>query len=519
MRRALERAGNRLKGRAGVFRDTLRNVAPMFAARTLGPSLIAAGDLSDAELLDGAFDDLVARYRVWALDAAADAQSVVGGLIGEWRTGYPDAMKATQLRHVDDSVAWFRSAIGGLASDRLFDPVGLDPDSIDELVPTGFVRHVLGVAGGTADITSSGFAYTVVTSDNRGVGGVATGPDVTRAIRDHGGTTEAYRWVYGPARRKAPFMPHLRLDGQVFERFDSPVLTNGSGWPPFAFYIPGDHAHCRCDFEPIILTPAQARSAGLSTGPPPPADWADLFQPTPLTTRSGRNALRYATAKAERVFAPIITGLDQLHGLADDGFAETVVIAGGKAQNKGGHFSPVPARSKPRRLKGESVSDWSARRMAAMNAPRPDPEIRVNDRGDGTGIMSFVHEYGHRTDWVVDADTPAGGRFVSATLHKETPEVRAAFEQFLTAANDDHFKQTLRSFAGQPGYRAYLSDVREVWARAYSQWATRQLGGDAAKSLDAMLDTHLYFQWPDDVFTDTIGPAVENVLRARGLMQ
>jgi hypothetical protein len=52
-------------------------------------------------------------------------------------------------------------------------------------------------------------------------------------------------------------VPHMNLDGQVFRNFDDPVLANGSGWPPYSFYMPGDHAGCICDFEPIIVPAAE----------------------------------------------------------------------------------------------------------------------------------------------------------------------------------------------------------------------------------------------------------------------
>jgi len=42
------------------------------------------------------------------------------------------------------------------------------------------------------------------------------------------------------------------LDGTEFDNFDDPRLTNGSPFPPYDYYFPGDHTGCICDFEPII---------------------------------------------------------------------------------------------------------------------------------------------------------------------------------------------------------------------------------------------------------------------------
>jgi hypothetical protein len=62
--------------------------------------------------------------------------------------------------------------------------------------------------------------------------------------------------VYGPAFRQRPFEPHMRLDGTEFGNFDDSQLINGSGFPPYGYYFPGDHSGCICDFEPIIIESA-----------------------------------------------------------------------------------------------------------------------------------------------------------------------------------------------------------------------------------------------------------------------
>lgn len=249
-----------------MLRDTLRTTPAMAAGATAGPAMIAAAGLTPDELLADSWDDLVVRYRKWATVAADDATTVIGGFIGEWRTGYPAAMKATWAGHLDESEAMLRAGLHGIAVDKFLDPKGLD--EVGELVPNGFVRHVLARAGGTTDIAGTGYAYVSLRADGSPLPGLATGPMATDAIEDHGGKVQAFRWVYGPAWRTSPFRPHSRLDGVVFHNFDDPKLINGSGFPPFSHYMPGDHAGCRCDAEPIVITPDQAKALGI-TAPDP----------------------------------------------------------------------------------------------------------------------------------------------------------------------------------------------------------------------------------------------------------
>lgn len=255
-----------------MLRDTLRTVPPMYAAATAGPNLIADAGLTADDLLDGAWDDVVVRYRKWTGAAFDEATGVAAGVIGEWRTGYPAAMKATFGSHLDESADLLRAGLHGIAAEKFLDPKGLD--EVGELVPNGFVRHVLARAGGTADITSSGYAYVMLTADGGPLPGLATGPLIEDALRDHGAVVNAFRWVYGPAFRSQPFRPHARLDGVVFRNFDDPKLKNNGTFPSVSYFIPGDHRGCRCDAEPIILTPEQADALGIPRTDPTPAQQA-----------------------------------------------------------------------------------------------------------------------------------------------------------------------------------------------------------------------------------------------------
>lgn len=257
MTRAIERAGNRVKGRAGQLRAATAGVPGRWACAAAGRALVADAGLSDDELLAGALDDLVATYRTWADDAFDEAAAISARVVGEFRSGYSTAMRYRFSDDLAASATYLHDSLLGIAREHLYEPAGaLIPDG--DLVPAGFVRRVTAIAGGTADINSAGFAYVALQSNGEPVGGIATGPTIEQSLTDHGASVEAYRWVYGPGFRKTPFEPHAELDGVVFRNFDDEVLANPEPWPPFAYYTPGDHDYCQCDVEPIILTPEDA---------------------------------------------------------------------------------------------------------------------------------------------------------------------------------------------------------------------------------------------------------------------
>lgn len=251
--------------------------------------------------------------------------------------------------------------------------------------------------------------------------------------------------------------------------------------------------------------------------PAAPKSIAESMRPT-AASRPGQSTMNYTDKKSE-AFAPWIDQLDELHGVADDGYAPDGVAVrfGGKTTSKGGHFAPLGENvRRPPRKRGETRDEWLDRYRAKAEAAK-GPKILVNDRGDGTGLLSFLHEYGHRVDY--DADR-GGMNFHSATARPGT-ELGDAFGSFLSAATDsDHFRESAsRATRSGLGYASYFRSPEEVWARAYSQWAAQKLGGDASAALDAMLDRNPYYQWPRDHFEAEIAPQLEAVLRARGLTE
>lgn len=264
MTRALERAGNRLRSKTNgtEHRTMLRNVPVTHGFATLGATLVAQV-FGDDDPLDGAWDELEAQFLTWGQQAQDDALDVAHRVSSGFSTAERDTLKLRQAEDLNQAWAWMREALDSLAAARLFDPDPSAPDlgEFDPTlkVPTGLVRQALARAGGaTGLVTQDGGAWVALTDGGtRPAGGIGTGELVRGALRDNGAMVEGYRWVYGMAFRARPFEPHRQLDGVTFQNFDDPVLANPNGFPPYGFYMPGDHTGCICDFEPTIIPAAE----------------------------------------------------------------------------------------------------------------------------------------------------------------------------------------------------------------------------------------------------------------------
>lgn len=259
MTRALERAGNVLRSKATGERDLLRNVPAAERFATLGPTK-AHRFVTNDEALEGAWDELERQFYTWGQAAQADALETASEVAGGFSVAEREAYKLRQAADLDEAWAWLRGALTSLAGDRMFDPHPAAPEfgefDATAKVPTGMLRQAIARAGGGSGLraTDAGGAFlTLADAGTRPAGGIGTGELLREAMRDHGVGTEAYQWDYGPAFRQRPFEPHMQLDGVIFDNFDDAVLTNTSGFPDGAFYMPGDHAGCICDFTPILL--------------------------------------------------------------------------------------------------------------------------------------------------------------------------------------------------------------------------------------------------------------------------
>lgn len=267
---ALEKAGNRIKARAGVLRDLTTDVPARLRASVAGRALIAHAGLTDDDLLSGAFDAMRDQFMTWGAQAQSDAMNVVGKLVGGFSTEERDALGLRQATDLDEAWTWMQGALTSLAHAKLYDPA---PDTAAELgeistttVPPGLIRQAMARAGGATSLeTTPGGGAFVTLSDagTRPAGGIGTGDLLRSTMRDHGAGIDGYEWVYGAAARKSPFEAHADLDGTEFTTFDDPVLANADSFPATDFYLPGDHDGCLCDVSPIILSPTDVAGLGL----------------------------------------------------------------------------------------------------------------------------------------------------------------------------------------------------------------------------------------------------------------
>lgn len=267
--RAMEKAGNRLRSKLpGDLKAIVKTAPASTVVSTIGRGLTASY-ANGEELLDGAFSTLKQQFLDWGRQAQNDAMWVVDDLVGGFSSMDRETLGLRLSDSLEESWSWLEKQLLGRADAALFNP-GAAVEMLGEVdpsakVPASVIREAIARAGGATNIETygEGSAYVAVGADGRALGGIGTGETLMRAAADRGASVEAYRWVYGPAFRKMPFDPHLALDGVTFLNFDDPALANGSGWPDGAYYMPGDHAGCVCDFEPILLSPEDAEGLDL----------------------------------------------------------------------------------------------------------------------------------------------------------------------------------------------------------------------------------------------------------------
>lgn len=270
MRRALERAGSRLRSlalRGGQeMKRLVTDTSTFDVASTLGPPLVAALGTTSDDLLAGAFDGLRPRYLGWVERTQEEAVDAV-------RADAPDADPAlfdayTSRAEEDREEGWsfLAAALVALAAQRLYTPT-IEPPPEGEfddstLVDPGTIRESLVIAGGgNPDPTSAGLFEPPA-------GGVLSASRMMELLRGAAFNFGRYRWVYGdPSTRTTPFERHRNLDGIEFESWDDEILVNPYPWPPGGRYMPGDHAWCQCDYERVIERPTQIAASGVPSPP------------------------------------------------------------------------------------------------------------------------------------------------------------------------------------------------------------------------------------------------------------
>lgn len=258
---------------------------------------------------------------------------------------------------------------------------------------------------------------------------------------------------------------------------------------------------------------------------------------TPAKIRPPPNApkpadsISFDSEKAQQKFGPTIDRLGELMSGPVDDLEPTRLVFGKKTNNRGGVFA-VKSPPKPRRPSNptpEQKIDYE-QKMHAWRAKGATTEIRINQwdfegtmPGDpmspgagNTDLFTFLHEFGHRIDFVPEFKTNqkgdkliSGGEFLSE--RGKSPAMKAFFD---AARATPSLANTPTVYGGK--FASYLQDPTEVWARAFSQWAARELGGPEHEAFK-ILQRNVQWQWTDEEF-DVLHPLVEGILRDRGFL-
>lgn len=261
MRRALERAGARIRSKTGKdaeLKASLSDVSNMFVGAHLGQETVRDLFQTGSPISEEDFADLEQQYD----SLTRRGQRQVRQLAREYGLDPAnlEAMERQQDLERDEGWAILLSLMMGTAAVLLFRPDisselmnGNDLGEFDEvsMVPTRIIRASLSVAGGDRGISVSD--GTIINIDDSLMSLLASGVTTLDYLEEAGVTPSGYRWVYGDEMRK-PFEPHLDLDGYEFASWDDGGLANGESFPDSAFFYPGDHNGCRCMVEYVFET-------------------------------------------------------------------------------------------------------------------------------------------------------------------------------------------------------------------------------------------------------------------------
>jgi hypothetical protein len=122
----------------------------------------------------------------------------------------------------------------------------------------------------------------------------------------------------------------------------------------------------------------------------------------------------------------------------------------------------------------------------------------------------FAHEFGHFIDHSADA--------LGSMFSRRTPAVEALIQAWLSSPTAARITKSVKDGEISYAYFKYLANLKEVWARAYSQWVATKAGGRLLKELKQEMADGFTAQWDDDEF-EAIGAAVEALLREKGMLR
>lgn len=445
MRQALSRAGSRLVASARkrstgeAVRQIVASTEKRQIAARLGPELVAALGQSSEQLLDGAFDDLAGRWDDWIAAAqhealrlmeaaghrmSADARARVMAKMAEDRAAGFAVFEASliaagvALLYTADQPSSLTAAGIGTA---LSPTIGENDTS--RTVDASALRGSLSVAGG--GVTPGG--ANEATTGGNSQSGVVSGETAINAMSDAGLKQDGWVWVYGdPSSRTTPFEPHADLDGETFDGWEDPLLTNDEPWPEGSFYFPGDHDGCQCTFAPNAVPDEEAVAEE-----PPTVEGFDLTVSTGRFTKEGTEIYRLPDSEVQVRIAPHIrakmTDEQRDHFLravrattdAGDGRAVNFILDdmpkayannGGAAARGGPEVLIHPGTVLER---GGFSSDLYVTRNVAQG------QITPAAAGHSSAEYIIAHEFGHTMD-VAGAGTPLPSGFTPTSIYGAT---------------------------------------------------------------------------------------------------
>jgi hypothetical protein len=306
MRRSFERIGAQVRSRPGM-KAALAGVQNGAIVASLGVDAIAAAGVNPEAVVTEELGRLEDR---WKAAAAAHVGNCVG-LVARAAQQSPERVLANlgdrPARAIDHAWGTLVEKLRRLAGEPMFqalvaasatklvvpatvsvvDEIGFDEGEFDAAVavPAGLIREALSIIGGSPAPTPA---------DPDSLGGVANGEFVDDALDEVGLGVEGYVWMYGDAStRSRTFEPHEDLDGEEFEDFTDPILTNSESFPDAPFYFPGDHAYCQCEYGPRIVdrvaavpdpvSPSGLAERGLASAPANESAFAKSAVPSSTT--------------------------------------------------------------------------------------------------------------------------------------------------------------------------------------------------------------------------------------------
>ena len=363
---------------------------------------------------------------------------------------------------------------------------------------------------------------------------------------------------YGPVEKTwvASFGPRTRPSHAAVSGTTIPVQEPFSvgGVPMMYPHAPGAPAgevvNCRChvdyyyagDTRPdgtVIGQPLEQQETMEITAPIETVSSSTTltgYGPGGKATQTFADSIQYPDATkgriAERVKAlrTVVDDIDRIHGLPDNSMGNIRVKLTGVAGNKGGSFTPRTRAPKPRRLKTDSIEEyrvkWNEWRQSELYA-----ELIITNKDDlGGQMLTMAHELGHRVDWddvgwrteriwrsevVKDLQAKYKGDWLEHLDEVVDDESRAVLEMARLARTFESMKEyTKRSTIA---YKMYFYDIKEIWARGYSQWVA-DLTGNADMAVDLATRIADKSQFSTEEMA-MLRPHIETVLRARGLMK